>query len=320
MPPRTVTNGIGPATMGWLGAALPRQRVTSIQLLAGGYRNRNMLIRTASGQRFVLRHYLQPSASRTCEIEAALTALLADRVPIPELIGADTDGAAAGQPTLLSRFVPGVMLKSALAGRSAPALGLGRSVGHVLAVIGAVTFDRPGLFTDGSLRPSDAGLPGRLPEFVARCVSACPAACVLSAAEQAALGQLAETAQSCLDRLPGASQLVHSDFNPKNLLVLEQAGQWSVSAVLDWEFAFSGSSLCDVGNMLRFGQDIPPEFAAGFIAGFAEAGGALPPDWREVSRALDLYALADLLSRPADHRYFGRALRAIRAQLEAQPD
>jgi len=76
--------------------------------------------------------------------------------------------------------------------------------------------------------------------------------------------------------------------------------------------------LCDVGNMLRFSEEIPPDFGAGFIAGFAEAGGALAPDWRELSRALDLFALADLLTRPADHRYFGKALRAVRAQLGSQ--
>jgi aminoglycoside phosphotransferase (APT) family kinase protein len=315
MPPPRITDELGLVAANWLGTVLPGQRLTSARLLSCGYRNRNTLIRTASGQRFVLRQYLQPSAGRSCEIEAALTARLQDRVPVPEVIAADIDGTAAGQPILLSRFVPGVMLKSVLADRSAPAADLGRGVGRVLAAIGTLTFDGPGLFTDGSLQPSEAGLPGTLPEFVARCVSAGPAATALSAAELTALGKLADSAKSHLDRLPSASQLVHSDFNPKNLLVQEQAGQWSVSAVLDWEYAFSGSALCDVGNMLRFAEEIPADFAAGFIDGFTEAGGALPPDWREVSRALDLYALADLLTRPADHRYFGKALAAVRAQL-----
>jgi hypothetical protein len=42
-----------------------------------------------------------------------------------------------------------------------------------------------------------------------------------------------------------------------------------------------------------------------------------PPDWREVSEALDLYALADLLTRPPGHRYFGRAVSALRKRLAA---
>jgi aminoglycoside phosphotransferase (APT) family kinase protein len=49
--------------------------------------------------------------------------------------------------------------------------------------------------------------------------------------------------------------------------------RWSISAVLDWEFAFSGSPPVDVGNMLRFREEQPDGFAAGFIAGYREAGG-----------------------------------------------
>jgi aminoglycoside phosphotransferase (APT) family kinase protein len=113
---------------------------------------------------------------------------------------------------------------------------------------------------------------------------------------------------------------VHSDFNPKNLLALRGAdGHWRITAVLDWEFAFSGSPLHDVGNMLRFGGEIPAAFADGFADGFRAGGGELPPDWREVSAALDLFALADLLTRPAGHRYFLKAVAALRARLGPPP-
>ena len=53
----------------------------------------------------------------------------------------------------------------------------------------------------------------------------------------------------------------------------------------------------------------PPGFADGFLDGY---GDRLPPDWRELSQALDLFALADFLTRPVDHRYFGRAVDRIR--------
>jgi fructokinase len=112
-----------------------------------------------------------------------------------------------------------------------------------------------------------------------------------------------------------ARQLVHSDFNGKNLLVLDRGDRWSISAVLDWEFAFSGSPLVDVGNMLRFRAAYPPSFVSGFIAGFREAGGDLPSDWQEVSEALDLYALADFLTRPPEHHYFIKTVSLIRERL-----
>jgi aminoglycoside phosphotransferase (APT) family kinase protein len=115
-------------------------------------------------------------------------------------------------------------------------------------------------------------------------------------------------------RLP--RRLVHSDYNGKNLLAVARDGLWTVSAVLDWEFAFSGSPLADIGNMLRFDEEQPDGFAAGFIAGYEEAAGPLPPGWREISEALDLYALADFLTRPPGHRYVGKAVTLLKSRIE----
>ena len=47
--------------------------------------------------------------------------------------------------------------------------------------------------------------------------------------------------------------LVHSDFNPKNILVdLETV---EVVGVVDWEFAHAGSPYTDIGNFSRFERD-----------------------------------------------------------------
>jgi aminoglycoside phosphotransferase (APT) family kinase protein len=99
--------------------------------------------------------------------------------------------------------------------------------------------------------------------------------------------------------------------------VIAADGRWSISAVLDWEFAFSGSPLTDIGNMLRFGDQIPEPFGPEFIAGYQAAGGELPARWRQISQALDLYALADFLTRPPDHEFVGQAAAVIRDRLQA---
>ena len=77
--------------------------------------------------------------------------------------------------------------------------------------------------------------------------------------------------------------------NGKNLLAVARDGRWPISAVLDWEFARSGSPLADVGNLLRF---------------------------REISEALDLHAPADFLTRSPGHRYFGTAVTLLKSHLE----
>jgi aminoglycoside phosphotransferase (APT) family kinase protein len=138
----------------------------------------------------------------------------------------------------------------------------------------------------------------------------------LSPDEIAQLRVLAAAADPLVRAVADACQLVHSDYNGKNLLAVAHGGQWSISAVLDWEFAFSGSPLTDIGNMLRFRDAHPPSFADGFVAGYRDAGGRLPPRWREISEALDLYALFDFLTRPPDHRYFAKAVSVLRGLLE----
>jgi aminoglycoside phosphotransferase (APT) family kinase protein len=318
MPDSSLPAGqLGPDLDAWLADVLAAPVVAATPL-SGGYRNANTLVSTADGDQFVVRQYLQDGAARTCAIEAALLVMMAGIVPAAEVVAADERGQTAGQPVLLTSFVAGSMLSDEL--RLQPdedeAAELGRSAGLALARIGAITFGQAGPFADASLEPIAGGLPGSLPEFVEQCLAAGQAAEVLSAAELAGLRRLAEDGQRVADQADVASQLVHSDFNPKNLLVGPGPDGWTVAAVLDWEFAFSGSPLVDVGNMLRFAGELPPGFADGFIGAFAWAGGALPDDWRPISQAYDLYALADLLTRPVSHRYFGRAVTALRGRLD----
>ena len=46
--------------------------------------------------------------------------------------------------------------------------------------------------------------------------------------------------------------LVHSDFNPKNLLVDPETAR--ITGLIDWEFAHAGSPYADLGNLLRFSR------------------------------------------------------------------
>lgn len=296
-------------------SALPGRQVAAARSLTGGYSNDNVRITMRDGGEYVLRRYI---GSNPCAVEAALADRLAGVVPVPEVVAAEPDGGAAGEPVLLSAFVPGRPLGDVLAELGPPAATeLGRSVGAALAAIGTVTFAAPGFFADGGLEPGppDMEPTSGVDAFVRRCLENGNAAGVLTATEQRELLGFAERAAPGLEVLRGSCQLVHADFNPKNMLAAQRDGRWQVAAVLDWEFAYSSSPLFDVGNMLR--DERPAGFSAGFIDGFADNGGKLPDDWRRLSLALDLYSLADLLTKPVDHRYFGRAVERIRTMLAA---
>ncbi|HEY2549207.1 MAG TPA: phosphotransferase [Streptosporangiaceae bacterium] len=298
----------------WLGLALGGQKAAGCEPLPGGFVNDNRVITTSAGEQFVLRRYLR---ANRCAVEAALARRLQAVVPVPEVIAADPDGRDAGEPVLLARFVTGLPLGHALADACRDdQAGLGRLVGAALASIGTVRFACPGEFTGQDLVPDATGWPASLPAFVDRCLADGRAGRVLlSAAERDALRELAASAAVLADEVAADSQLVHADFNPKNLLVSAGPDGWAVSAVLDWEFAFSGSQLIDIGNMLRFGEDVPRAFGAGFVAGFRDAGGDLPERWREISEALDLYALAEFLTRPPEHEFALKAVGQLRLRM-----
>ena len=92
------------------------------------------------------------------------------------------------------------------------------------------------------------------------------------------------------------ARLVHGDFGKRNLLVRCIAGRWRVAAVLDWEFAVSGSPLADVGHFLRYERTARPMAEPHFSTGYLHGGGTLPHDWRRLARLIDLTALCESLT------------------------
>jgi aminoglycoside phosphotransferase (APT) family kinase protein len=87
--------------------------------------------------------------------------------------------------------------------------------------------------------------------------------------------------------------LQHSDYKPWNLLVRDR----HIAAVIDWEFAFAGPRLNDVGNFIRYSDRQPPEYVTRFVDGYRAANGWLPDDWFELARLQDLISLGYFLAR-----------------------
>jgi aminoglycoside phosphotransferase (APT) family kinase protein len=113
---------------------------------------------------------------------------------------------------------------------------------------------------------------------------------------------------------PARIALVHADFNPKNLLVDPATG--GVTGVLDWEFAYAGAPLGDLGNLLRFETD--PVFAAAAAGTYTDRAPDVPADWLEVARALDLYALLDLAARDGANPVVTGARDLLRATADSR--
>ena len=83
--------------------------------------------------------------------------------------------------------------------------------------------------------------------------------------------------------------LTHGDYNPANVLVCPRT--FRLVAILDWEFTFSGSFYCDIGNMLRDEEVYMENCVTQFICGVQEAGIKLHDNWREMCKLVDLTSL-----------------------------
>lgn len=91
-----------------------------------------------------------------------------------------------------------------------------------------------------------------------------------------------------------SANLTHSDYDPANILVKNSDGAWKIAAILDWEFAFSGTYLLDIGLMLRYSHKLRPYFEENFIAGIESNGHRLPRDWKKQAKLMDLLCLLQL--------------------------
>ena len=136
--------------------------------------------------------------------------------------------------------------------------------------------------------PTSPSSPGELdlPAYVAELE---PDLAHLSVDELKGLREVALEAQTVLDTV-GRVCLVHSDLNPKNLLL--DPSTLELAAVLDWEYAHAGHPFTDLGNLLRFERD--PRFTGAVLTAYAARRGTPPEEALPLARAADLFALAEL--------------------------
>jgi aminoglycoside phosphotransferase (APT) family kinase protein len=261
--------------------------------LSGGYSGETFLV-TGAGEQAVLRLYAKHP--ERAAIDQALLERLRGLLPVPRVLEAVTVPAGPDRPPfLLLEALPGDRLDVVLPAADEPLRHrLAEAVTGVLVLLATERMPRAGFFTDASLEPSPfpAGS-GDQTSFLAAHRDA-PFFAGLTDDERDGLRAVARLAAAAATRSSRIA-LVHADFNSKNLLVDPATG--GVTGVLDWEYAFAGAPLGDVGNLLRFAED--DVFDRAVAAAYAERAPDVPAGWLDVARALDLYSLIDLASQEA---------------------
>jgi len=274
--------------------------------LDGGYSGETFLAE-AAGERSVVRIYAHSGDRRgpnAAEIDAAVLRLVRGLLPVPEVkevrrpdVPADT---------------PGVLVTSYLKGQRLDLLlpdaddelrtTIGRNLGAMLARLSQMPMLRAGMFIDADLRIG--AMPDGAKDLVEWCGVHIQGSTLgeWSAKDRDLLLEVADKAQTLLDTVDRVS-LVHSDFNPKNLLVDPTSGE--VTGLLDWEFAHAGIPFADLGNLLRFERH--PTFVESVLTSYTRSLIWAPDNVLDLARAADLWALVDLAGRRGDNPVTDRA-------------
>lgn len=279
--------------------------------LPGGWSGETFLA-TAAGERSVVRIYAERGARRgpaAVEVDAAVLRLVRGLLPVPEVLEVRRPDPLTGTPALLvTSEMPGERLEDLLPRLDAAERErVGRSVGLLAARLAGMPLPVPGVFVDGDLRVERFGPAADLARWVDH-LAVGTALEQWPAADLAGLRRVADTAQAVLDGVDRTC-LVHSDLNPKNVLV-DPAGL-EVTALLDWEFAHAGLPGEDLGNLLRFDRD--PAFAGGVLTAYAAHTGEPPETALDTARAADLFALVELASRRGENPVTEDAHRLLAA-------
>ncbi|MCU1275504.1 MAG: hypothetical protein JWO48_2935 [Bryobacterales bacterium] len=277
--------------------AFSHGRAFAIEPFVDGLRNANFKLHLdGTAELFVLRIYEHDAS--LCQKEIDLMRLVGGSVPVPGLIHAEPRGFDDLQPFTVMRYIEGMSFLELKRTANADAIAQAAySVGETLAAIGRFSFPKPGWLAPGPT----VGAPllegaDPVPRFVDLCLASANLEQLMPADLRNRISALVWSICPDLRSAQEDARLVHGDFNRRNLLVRPIGGRWSVATVLDWEFAVSASPLADLGNFLRYERGSRPVAEPNFSAGYLNAGGKLPPDWRRIARIIDLAALCESLA------------------------
>lgn len=277
--------------------AFPNTLLLSYEIITQGCANLNIKILLESGA-YNLRIYLKDKDAAYREQQIA--SLMRFDIPVPEtlFIGDQTQDHTTYRYAI-TQFVDGIPLRDLLLTSPEETWQeVMMDVGSLLSKCRRISFPDAG-FIDQHLSIPNPFQPDDLIHFVEKCLISPE---VQNALGDSMINQIKEIFQTHRHHLPDESDaiLVHGDFDPANILVHQIDGKWQISAILDWEFAFSGSFLWDVANMLRYAHKMPETYTKSFLKGLEKEGVELPENWRLTIALCTISSLLDIVSRQSN--------------------
>lgn len=271
--------------------ACPDKNLIEYKSVSSGCANINIKLDFKNYEPKLLRIYLQDKEA--VFREQKLEQMLHDTLPEPEI---HYIGSLDSFVFALCDFLPGFTLRQYLLNEPNPEIdSIMHEVGQCLVNIGKQKFEQAGFF-DKELNIQKPIKQIDYVNFANECIEH-------EVVKKILTQDVLNGVKASIDRLSKyfpdekSHNLVHGDFGPENILVDNIDGKVCVSGILDWEYAFSGSSLHDVANMLRYAHKMPRQFKDSFINGMQSSDITLPEGWEISIKLLNLLSLLDCLKR-----------------------
>ncbi len=295
-----------------LAPAYPGQTAVAAELVSGGFANTSFKVRLSNvDATVVIRIYVRdPSAAYR---EASILELVKERVPVPEVVYVSPE-AQEPHPYLILRWAEGVPLDQLIEkGTPSDARRAARTTGRVLAKLQEFRFSGSGFFGSTlDIRVPFPSEPRVVVGVLEQCLFRDAGEERLGVALTQRLWRFVTQHAGMLDVVEHDAMLVHGDFNGLNVIVRRTSDGPKVAAVIDWEYAHSGTPLVDLGSMLRRpGRALPPWFEDELIRGYRQDGGILPENWRQVARIVDLVKLCAFVRSPNAGEVAVQSVRAL---------
>lgn len=275
---------------GMVRAWSPKAKVASYQILDGGCANVNVKVLVeGGGAPVLLRLYIRDTLM--AKKEQKINALLRGKVHVP---GAFDVCEYNGSTFAVAEFLEGETLREFFLREKGPSDRVVYKVmfalGKDLAELRKVTFEKSGFF-DENLDVVDVFAEDGYLDFARQIIKTKTLQKIFSTGELDAIVKCLEKNKAYFPSEEECS-LVHGDFNPANILVGEGG---CVTGVLDFEYAFSGSTLADIADMLREAHLMPPAYKEGFLMGLAAGGCCLPEKLDQSVCVINIVTLLDCI-------------------------
>ncbi|HXF29830.1 MAG TPA: aminoglycoside phosphotransferase family protein, partial [Chlamydiales bacterium] len=275
-------------------ALMPHMQLASCEIISGGCANLNIKINFKEDAKpYILRVYLRDKDAAYREQKIAQ--LLHGLIPLPQVY---CIGDYNAYRFAITEYRSGITLRDLLLGNQSHDVGdMMYDVGMMLASIHSSPF-APRFPTSGFF-DKELNIAQKLSQegFVFCVKDSLQHKTVKEKLRQTVIAKIEFFLEKFGHLYPGEkdNHLVHADFDPANIFMQQVNGEWKIAAILDWEFAFSGSMLCDMANMLRYAHHMPEIYTKGFLQGLQDGGVCLPNEWQIRVHMLNILSLLQCL-------------------------